>query len=366
MTSQKKIAMALALCAALVEADNCGTWSKGKGKNALTYATMEFKAADVRKNLKCTTTDVNAASCTNCCKTRDICHNMAVACGADKVKDGAKMSVATTSTTKVDDCCSAEAKCDAHTCGTGWEADATKATVKCGATTCTNTLCCKLKVETCEGHMTAGNKCHMDEDRTIFTHVYDSTKAATALTLAQAGTFQATCCKKKETCAGLFTACGAGKLHDNSKTDAATTAVDYEATCCKTALKCGTDFSCAGQPGWLADATKDNLQCAETGEDLARKQVCNAATCCKPDPAKCRGYAGACPTDKQRSEGTANTAVATADEFKTSCCVAAPKPTCDEAMAFKVSEGTASRSSHQHDPVMVLLFAAMGALALRM
>merc|ERR1719482_2175705 len=327
---------------------------------------MEFKAADVRKNLKCATTEVNGASCLNCCKNRDICHNMAVACGADKVKDAAKMSVATTSTTKVDDCCSAEAKCDTHTCGTGWEADTTKATVKCGATTCSNMLCCKLKKETCEGQQTAGNKCKNADDA-ITTHEYDSTKAATPLGLAQAGMFTDTCCKKKQTCAGLETACGADQVHDMAAANTATTAADYKTTCCKTALKCGTDFSCAGVPGWIKDATKDTVICPKTGEDLARKQECDAATCCKPDPKKCRGYVATCPADQEKSDRAdkADTAVATADEFKKSCCVA--KKTCDEAFDFViVTKGTASGSSHQHEPVMVLLFAAMGALALRM
>lgn len=365
MTSQKKTALALALCAALVGADNCGTWSKGTGDDKLSYATHMFKETDVLKNLKCTSHTNNFASCANCCKTKDICHNFAVVCGAGKVQDADKASKATTSSSKDVDCCTTEAECKSHSCGTGWKKSTTKEAVKCAAKTCSNIQCCDLNDETCAGQMAAGNKCDNEDE-----YEYDTTQAGTALTTAQMGMYTNTCCKKRQTCEGqktLATGCGANQFYDqkNLKSAAVVDVANWKTTCCKdkpTANKC-KGFACNGAIGWLADTSKDTVDCWQTVDGVT-SSTCTDAQCCKPDPEKCRGVTGTCGADKVDAsslDSKGGLVVANADEYATKCCL--PVSTCTEAKALKL-EGEASGSPHQHEPVMVL--AIIGALALRM
>lgn len=372
MTSQKNIVMALALCAALAEADNCGTWSKGTGVNALTYATHQFKASDVLANTKCLSHKITAASCTNCCKTKDICANMVVACGADKVLDPALAGTATTSADKVTNCCVAEAKCDGMTCGTGWKDKAGKATIKCGAKACLPIQCCDVNVETCAGHIAVGNTClEADEDSSVW--MVDTTKDATALTTLQWGMFTATCCTNKKTCEGqaaLSTGCNWATQYvaPSSKSTSVTAVADWKTNCCTdkpTANKCA-GFTCSASAGWLADTTRDTLECWVTSDAGVPSSTCSNEICCKPDPAKCRGYTAPCDADHADASseaGKAGQAVADATEYKAKCCL--PKATCVEAEAYAL-QGTASGSPHQHEPVMALLLAVIGALALRL
>lgn len=367
MTSQKTLAMALALCAAVVQADNCGKWRMENSLSKLDYETHEFKAGDLT-TMKCSSHETTMASCfTECCKEKDICHNWPVTCDAGKAFAVSKGATATTSAMKKTDCCVAEAECKAHSCGTGWKAKANKDTIKCNAETCDDSQCCDLVAETCSGHVAAGHGCaqrseHSDE------YEYDSAQAATALPLVQLAMFTTTCCKKKLTCEGqaaLSTGCGGGNSFYDVKSQGSTAVTslgDWKDVCCKAADKCKS-LTCTAGDGWLADTTKEETLCDADG--------CTEALCCKPDPTKCRGFSHSvhapCETDDADASSTqekANLAVADAAEYKRVCC--SPKSTCQQAKDLKFTKGSAGGSPHQHEPAMVLFLAAIGALALRM
>lgn len=355
MISQKKIATTLALAVSVVQADNCGTWSKGTGATALSYSTHKFKATLTDKY--CLSSAIAGATCgTDCCEKKDIClYKVGTKCAVDFYADPDKSGTATTDGTAKDDCCTAVATCDSKTCGTGWKDKAGKKDIKCTSKTCHNMECCDYETETCAGYVTAGHTCTATE-----THEYDDTKKDDNPFFM----FDVECCKKKMTCkAQQMTPymCAAGKGYDTSKDGSAVTdETTWKDTCCKTLDKCSS-HTCTASKGWLKDDAKKDIECTVLG--------CVDAMCCKPDPDKCRGYtAVACTGDDgynaQFEDSKAGTAVATDDEFKTSCC--GKKATCDAAKAWTPpSEGTADGSPRQHEPVVALVLASIAAVAFR-
>jgi len=66
---------------------------------------------------------------------------------ADTTQDSSKAAV--TFTTYATDCCSANMKCSAHTCGSPYKDKTTKATVTCSGLKCSDSECCDYKDTAC-------------------------------------------------------------------------------------------------------------------------------------------------------------------------------------------------------------------------
>lgn len=268
---------------------------------------------------------------------------------------------------KKDDCCTARLKCADATAATGWEKKATPPEYCSTSASCSKFECCDLVEKTCSGAIAAGFSC---DETTAPTWIVDDTKSTAATTM---GTFVIDCCKRAQTCVGISTDptrtdCTLNEQEfDYAKLSTATTPADYKTDCCIAVAKC-KDHSCDANKGWLADTTKDGVFCPKGVDGPG----CVDALCCKPDPAKCRGYTPqVCPNTDGKTDGynaqaedaNAGKSVADADEFLAKCC--GKKATCAAAKTFTSAEGSAAGAPRQHEPVMAVFLASTVVLAFR-
>jgi len=390
MISQKMLAITLALAAAVVQADNCETWSTG----TKSYSTHKFKTT--LTNLKCTSKDFTALSCQTCCEEKEICAkttNQAVACDtpADNAKDPAKLgAAATAATAKTTTCCSAKEKCSSYGCPAGYKSLAGKADHKCammGTIKCSTVECCEIETKTCDGFNTAYANALCKEEVTLTDGtkvdsgkwVFDTAEGSTAVTQAN---YFAKCCKAKDTCIGRKADASPAKVdpmngkcktdakkeYDHSKKDMAVKAdlSDWEAVCCTTIAVC-KDFTCSAGAGFLGEkgaGVTDTTECLSMG---AKSPACSAANCCKPDPDICSArVAAGCASGKYYDISKATVAAKDATEFKANCCT--DQATCEAAQSYviPIPEGAVGGSPRQHEPVVALVLAVIGALTVRM
>merc|ERR1719446_1237603 len=154
MTGQKMLRLTLAFAAASVQADNCGTWSKGSC--ASSTATMLFKTNI--SSLYCKG-DIGGGSCLqNCCEMKKICatQSATMSCDAGKVPDVTKAETAAADVTAYKaNCCVAAGTCTGFTCSGGWKAKTGAVPSSCSGPTCKKEECCDVATATCAGFKTA-------------------------------------------------------------------------------------------------------------------------------------------------------------------------------------------------------------------